>query len=427
MMNSFLEAFVHLCMVVTVAIVVVIGCRVHLRRYAGASLAYMSWLLIPVLIVAFLIAKIVPATPIELPMPSAIKAPPILTSSVRSVTQTGLDAVQVLLAIWLIGMCVVAVWFAMRQYRFVQSLGWLTSDQPTCTAIPVLRAAFTSAGPIVFGLFKPRIVIPADFYERYSHEERRLVIAHELAHVRRGDIYTNTFAVFLQIIFWFNPLVHWAASRMRFDQELACDALVLRSVSHRLDQTKTYVSAVLKAALPANGAPLACHWQFRHPLNERIISMTALKPREISRRLAQIGLTVVALASCYAVLAFSGQTPNAGVGQYRIDLDYTEIGTTEPVSADRSPKTYSLTLDADSLRSIVVGTNDACHFIFSIRPVEQDQVTMPFSLNCNKEGNSSSRLSTRLGARSTIRREVEQSNGKRVSHTLSFVVTAPSQ
>jgi bla regulator protein blaR1 len=134
------------------------------------------------------------------------------------------------------------------------------------TNTPLLRSADTSVGPLVLGLFRSRIIIPADFYERYSEAEQRLVIAHELAHIRGGDLYANAIATVMQILFWFNPLLHWAVSRMRLDQELACDARVLRSTHDFADPAKTYAAAVLKTALPQSASPLACHWQSRHPL-----------------------------------------------------------------------------------------------------------------------------------------------------------------
>ncbi len=341
-MSPFLEAFVHLCIVVTAAIVIVLGCRVPLRCYAGASLAYATWLLIPVMIVAFVIAKSIPTAPFGLPMPTAIQAPTILASSRQITSQTDLDVTQVLLAAWLIGMCAMAARFAIRQYRFVRSLGSLTREDSTTTTAPVLRAANTSTGPLVLGLTRSRIVIPADFYERYNEAEQRLVISHELAHISGGDLYANALATLMQIVFWFNPLTHLAASRMRFDQELACDARVLRATHDIADQAKTYAAAVLKTALPKHASPLACHWHSRHPLNERILSMTAPKPLTASRRAAQIGLTALVAACCYGALAFANNTPKTGEGQYRIDFLYTSYTFDSASDLTRRRSSFSM-------------------------------------------------------------------------------------
>jgi beta-lactamase regulating signal transducer with metallopeptidase domain len=421
-MSAFLEALFHLCILVTIAILVVMGSRTALRRYASARLAYTSWLVIPIAATTFVIAKCMPTGPIGLPVPSALQAPTILVSSAPFASQTGLDTASVLFAVWLIGMCAMAVWFVQLQHRFGSSLGSLTLENQTTTTTPVLRSSNTATGPLVFGLVRSRIVVPADFYERYSVAEQQLVIAHEVAHVRHGDLYVNALATLTQIVFWFNPLVHLAVSRLRFDQELACDARILNAPHVSVDQAKTYASAVLKAALPRNAPPLACHWHSRHPLNERILAMTTSIPRRATRGAAKVTLTTLIAASCYGAIAFADRSSQPHEGGYKVDLEYVGVDTTTRTSDLPYSKKYSLVLGADNSGTLKLGANDACSFVFSVKPTERDEVSVPFSLNCGDAGNSNSRLSTKLGARSTIRREIEHSNGERRAHTLSFVI-----
>jgi TonB family protein len=61
----------------------------------------------------------------------------------------------------------------------------------------------------------------------WPEERLRVVISHELAHVRRGDWGTQLAAEFLRALFWFNPLVWIACRRLRAESELACDDEVL--------------------------------------------------------------------------------------------------------------------------------------------------------------------------------------------------------
>jgi Tol biopolymer transport system component len=63
--------------------------------------------------------------------------------------------------------------------------------------------------------------------EEASLEEMRYIFLHELAHLKRRDIYLGWLTSFLQILHWFNPLVWFAFYRMRADRELSCDAFVL--------------------------------------------------------------------------------------------------------------------------------------------------------------------------------------------------------
>jgi bla regulator protein blaR1 len=422
-MNPFLEAFVHLCIVVTAAIVIVLSVRFPLRRYAGASLAYASWLLIPIVVIAFVVAKNIPSVPFGLPIPAAIQAPKMLPLAGSTPLQSGLDWAQVLLAVWLMGMCAMTAWFATRQYRFVRSLGSLKREELMFTNTPLLRSADTSVGPLVLGLLRSRIIIPADFYERYSEAEQRLVIAHELAHIRGGDLYANAIATVMQIVFWFNPLFHWAVSRMRLDQELACDARVLRSTHDFADPAKTYAAAVLKTALPQSASPLACHWQSRHPLNERILAMTAPTPARASRQTAKLTFIALVAASCYGALALADRAPKPSEGQYRIDITYTGIDSrlTPPLNEQR--KTFTLIQDAGETASFNVGSRSVCEFSFTVLPRDDDKVQVVFPHTCDGVQAWNPNLTTKLGQEATIQRGSD-SDGVSLSHTINFVVTS---
>ncbi len=79
----------------------------------------------------------------------------------------------------------------------------------------------------LFGFVRPRLLLPRDLIETASQGELRYIFLHELAHLKRHDIYLGWLASLLQVLHWFNPLVWLAFHKMRADRELACDALVL--------------------------------------------------------------------------------------------------------------------------------------------------------------------------------------------------------
>jgi beta-lactamase regulating signal transducer with metallopeptidase domain/N-acetylneuraminic acid mutarotase len=81
--------------------------------------------------------------------------------------------------------------------------------------------------PMLYGFVRPRLLLPEGLIKRFSMQELRFVLLHELAHVKRQDILVNWIATALQIVHWFNPLVWIAVWRMRVDRELACDSLAL--------------------------------------------------------------------------------------------------------------------------------------------------------------------------------------------------------
>jgi len=84
------------------------------------------------------------------------------------------------------------------------------------------------AAPAVVGTLRPRLLLPVALLDPGLDAVRRLIIAHEQAHVRRGDHWFVFGLQWLQIVFW--PIVPlWvAAARIRELMELACDESALR-------------------------------------------------------------------------------------------------------------------------------------------------------------------------------------------------------
>jgi len=84
-----------------------------------------------------------------------------------------------------------------------------------------------TGSPALFGFLRPRILLPQGLLEGIGLDELQYVFLHELAHLKRRDIYLAWLVCLLQILHWFNPLIWYAFRRMRADQEMAADALAL--------------------------------------------------------------------------------------------------------------------------------------------------------------------------------------------------------
>ena len=84
--------------------------------------------------------------------------------------------------------------------------------------------------PALFGFVRPRLLLPQGLIEALDLEELHYVFLHELAHLKRRDIYLGWLVSLLQVMHWFNPLIWFALRRMRIDQELACDGLALSTM-----------------------------------------------------------------------------------------------------------------------------------------------------------------------------------------------------
>ncbi|HUP48255.1 MAG TPA: M56 family metallopeptidase [Thermoanaerobaculia bacterium] len=81
--------------------------------------------------------------------------------------------------------------------------------------------------PALHGLIRPVILLPAGLSASFSAAELRNVVLHELWHLRRLDVAVSWLLSAAQTLHWFNPLVWFAAARIREERELACDELAL--------------------------------------------------------------------------------------------------------------------------------------------------------------------------------------------------------
>ncbi|MGH7138596.1 MAG: M56 family metallopeptidase, partial [Pirellulales bacterium] len=91
-----------------------------------------------------------------------------------------------------------------------------------------LRQSESALAPLTWGALRPVLLVPFEA-GAWPERRRRLVLLHELAHVRRWDWLTQLIAHVACAVYWFNPLVWLAARQMRIERERACDDIVLAS------------------------------------------------------------------------------------------------------------------------------------------------------------------------------------------------------
>jgi bla regulator protein BlaR1 len=111
------------------------------------------------------------------------------------------------------------------------------------TSLVIVESPDVSS-PALHGILRPRLLLPGGFTAKFSAEELRFVFLHELAHLKRRDLWMNWIMALLQAVHWFNPLVWLAFARWRDDRELACDAMVLEAAG--AERNKEYGRIILR-------------------------------------------------------------------------------------------------------------------------------------------------------------------------------------
>jgi beta-lactamase regulating signal transducer with metallopeptidase domain len=260
------------------AILLVLLLRLPARRLIGAELAYRLWILAP----AAALVSLFPTLP---QFQRGLGAPSGQGLDLSTSRIPLLHDSLVLVVAWAVGFVVIGLVFAVIQGRFDR------------------QARAGAAGPAATG-FWPRMIVPADYAERFTPEERALIRSHERQHMERRDPTTNLFIAFCQAVGWFNPLVHLAARLARMDQELSIDAKV---IAHHPKGRRQYAETLLKAQAHGLNSPLACALALggKHPLEVRL-AMLGVRPISVRRDLIgvfAIGLLAVTLAAALWTLA----------------------------------------------------------------------------------------------------------------------------
>jgi beta-lactamase regulating signal transducer with metallopeptidase domain len=260
-MQEFLAALLRFNLVLGLGVLAVLILRISARRIFGPEVAYGLWAAPPVAALASIMpARVDDAAP-----------------QVHALTAALADWSGPALLAWTAGAVAVVLGLARAQARFMA------------------EARAGRAGPSVVGVIAPRVLMPAED-GTYTAEERALIRAHEREHVARCDPRAGAAAALLQALCWFNPLVHLGAHLLRLDQELACDAAVLRQ---RPRDRALYAKTLLKTQLASQPLPFGCYWPAsgQHPLEVRVAML-----KSTQRYDAMIGSALIATAIVGAAL-----------------------------------------------------------------------------------------------------------------------------
>ena len=219
-----------------------------------------------------------PTAPVFAPLPEATAAPvAAMDTAIRRVSSP-FSLVAALFTLWIIGIVVGAVYFvrqALALRRILKSAESL-EDTPIGAAARRLSArmglsrpprvlvsdALTT--PLTANPFRPCIVLPAALLETLSDAEIEMTLAHELAHIRRGDLLLAIPFTLAQMAFWFFPPVWFCARSWDAARESACDEMALRVTQSPPARYGELILKVVEAdsrrlSLPALGVTSSFH------------------------------------------------------------------------------------------------------------------------------------------------------------------------
>jgi beta-lactamase regulating signal transducer with metallopeptidase domain len=225
--------------------------------------------------------------------------------------QAGISLATLLCLLWVAGVCCGMIRTA-RQWRAIVRLRHEAQPARSVVLLRELReeAARLEIGRLpqlhlspqaenvqLVGIWRPAIMLPESAEEAFDADERRLILAHELGHLKRRDLAWNWLPTVAGWLFFFHPLVWVMVRRWCEAQEAACDEFVLRYHGARRAQ---YGRLLLKMSIrwpdgPRSTLIAAGMSGAYRSLERRLLAMTHAKPQS-TRRLAVAAAAVFVIA-----------------------------------------------------------------------------------------------------------------------------------
>jgi beta-lactamase regulating signal transducer with metallopeptidase domain len=105
-----------------------------------------------------------------------------------------------------------------------------------------LRLSNRIASPLTVGVIRPLVLLPVSALTSLSAEQIEVILAHELAHIRRADYFWNILQTVIETLFFFHPAVWWLSRRLREQRELCCDDIAVETCQ----DPSVYATALLR-------------------------------------------------------------------------------------------------------------------------------------------------------------------------------------
>jgi len=325
-----------------IAVTLLTGLVLLVRRpYAkmfGAGAAYALWLLpiarifVPNITVPRLFPEKASDVIFSLPSSEMILLKPEMIEAAAKPSLTS-QALPFIISTWLIGAIAFFLYQWLRQAAFMDKLLYNSESAQGLQSviisaakvsglkhIPLVKIADDNSGPLVSGVLEPVVILPNDFAESFSTEQQHYALLHEFMHIKRGDLFVAIAGLAFRSLNWPNPLVHYAASHFRSDQEAACDASVLKALGGGEKILSTYAETLVHAAKAAaqkttlkgraspQTSPLAL--TIHHPLKERLMILGTHKKTSTWRTRTTAAVMIIGAAALTAPLTQATSHPD---------------------------------------------------------------------------------------------------------------------
>lgn len=203
--------------------------------------------------------------------------------------------------------------------------------------LPAIVFSKEAKAPAVYGMFRPVLLLPASYLDSLSREDAQHVLLHELAHLKRGDLWLHGLCLLLQIIYWFNPLLIWTRRQMKHVREICCDLTIAnilkeKTMKYRETLLNTARELLTETAEPGMGLLGVFEDPFRLVARLRWLEKKTWRNRKLMT--AAVALVTLAMTVTVLPMGRSGQESLAAAAKQQAAFKEEEAARMENLRLD---------------------------------------------------------------------------------------------
>lgn len=357
------------------------------------------------------------------------------TQSMSAIWKMGrfgsIDLIPLLFWSWLVSVMIASLWQWGRYFIFLRWInsrcfegservqGILTElvDRLSIRRKIRVKILSDSVGPAIVGLFTPTILLPKLIVEKLSDAELRALIAHELIHVRRGDLVWSLLQMIVNCLWWFHPVAGWLNRKLSDATELCCDQETISSL--RCDAS-TYARCLIRVLEQKHQLHIAPALPGVRPMQvtvERLERIMSLKQGSYQRNPIWIGglLFVLAMVMIPGAQFSLGQQTNAGTEK-----------TTASTGDDSKVETKTYSVQDLVERSVTDGLAQMTFAEDVLLNILQVYTAEPSDTKVNLLPLTMAQPATQVDAKPILSQALAKPNGEYKLEKGELTVTAPS-
>ncbi len=213
---------------------------------------------------------------------------------------------------------------------------------------PLIWESTATDSPMIIGLLIPRVVLPSGLDENALAG----MLAHELKHFTRRDLWVKFACLVAKSLHWFNPLVHYVCARCVQEMELSCDAEVLENCD--IEERREYGTAMLNVIRNCRrqGAALTTHFS----PNKKSVKARFISIMDTEKKKRGIGIILFSVILCLISGVLISCSLTINVNDFSKDEETTTAETTASTTAEIVTTAETQTVDTTEITEEVVTT-----------------------------------------------------------------------